>query len=88
MASWSHVHPLRPAAGATRFAARFKDVIGRTPADYVTEWRLTIAQEELRAGKPVGTVAAELGYTSASAFSRSFAQRLGLAPRAWLAQAA
>ena len=67
------------------FAARFKEVVGRTPADYLTEWRLTIAQEQLRAGTPVSTVAAELGYASASAFSRTFAQRLGQAPRAWLA---
>lgn len=69
------------------FAARFKEVIGRTPADYVTEWRLTIAQEQLRAGTSVSAVAAELGYASASAFSRTFAQRLGRSPRAWLASA-
>jgi AraC-like DNA-binding protein len=66
------------------FASRFKDVVGQTPVDYLTEWRLTIAQENLRAGMPVGTIAAELGYASASAFSRSFAQRLGRSPRAWL----
>jgi AraC-like DNA-binding protein len=70
------------------FAARFKDVVGRAPGDYLTEWRLTIAQEQLRAGQSVGTVAAELGYASASAFSRAFTQRLGRSPRAWLALAA
>lgn len=69
------------------FAARFKEVIGRTPADYVTEWRLTIAQQHLRAGMSVSAIAAELGYTSASAFSRTFAQRLGRSPRAWLTPA-
>lgn len=67
------------------FAARFKEVVGRTPADYVTEWRLTIAQGELRAGASVSSVAADLGYASASAFSRTFAQRLGESPRAWMA---
>lgn len=66
------------------FAARFKDVVGQTPVDYLTEWRLTIAQENLRAGTSVSTVAAELGYASASAFSRAFAQRIGRSPRAWL----
>lgn len=70
------------------FAARFKEILGRTPADYVTEWRLTIAQERLRSGLSVSEVAAELGYASASAFSRAFAQRLGCSPRAWLALAA
>lgn len=70
------------------FAARFKEVLGRTPGDYLTQWRLTIAQEQLRAGASVGTVAAELGYASASAFSRAFAQHIGRSPRAWLTSAA
>ncbi|MGW9158142.1 MULTISPECIES: AraC family transcriptional regulator [unclassified Microbacterium] len=70
------------------FAARFKDVLGRSPGDHLTDWRLTVAQEQLRAGMSVSTVAAELGYASASAFSRVFAQRIGRSPRAWLALAA
>ncbi|WP_341946919.1 AraC family transcriptional regulator [Microbacterium sp. LWH11-1.2] len=70
------------------FASRFKEVVGQTPVDYLTEWRLTIAQENLRAGMSVSTIAAELGYASASAFSRAFAQRLGHSPRTWLARAA
>ncbi|MCM3778877.1 AraC family transcriptional regulator [Microbacterium hydrocarbonoxydans] len=84
------LHSLARAATMSRsaFAARFKDVVGTTPADYLTEWRLTIAQEQLRAGTPVGTIATDLGYASASAFSRAFSQRLGCSPRAWLALAA
>lgn len=70
------------------FAARFKEVLGCSPGDYLTEWRLTIAQEQLRAGMSVTSVAAELGYASSSAFSRVFAQRMGHSPRAWLALAA
>ncbi|MGV2983645.1 AraC family transcriptional regulator [Microbacterium sp. AGC85] len=70
------------------FAARFRQVVGRPAADYLTEWRLTIAQSRLRAGMSVTDVAAELGYASASAFSRAFSQRLGSSPRAWLAPAA
>lgn len=70
------------------FAARFKEVVGRTPGEYLTEWRLTIAQSQLRAGMSVSAVAADLGYASASAFSRAFAQRIGRSPRAWLALAA
>lgn len=70
------------------FAARFKDVLGRSPGDHLTEWRLTVAQEQLRAGMSVSTVAAQLGYASASAFSRVFAQRIGHSPRVWLALAA
>lgn len=76
------------AMSRSAFASRFKEVIGQTPVDYLTEWRLTIAQENLRAGMSVSTIAAELGYASASAFSRAFAQRIGHSPRAWLALAA
>lgn len=65
------------------FAARFKEVLGRSPGDHLTEWRLTVAQERLRAGQSVTSVAAELGYASTSSFSRVFAQRIGLSPRAW-----
>ncbi|KUL41219.1 AraC family transcriptional regulator [Actinoplanes awajinensis] len=67
------------------FAAHFKEVIGATPGQYLTQWRLTIAQERLRAGAAVSTVATELGYANASSFSRVFAQHLGTAPRNWLA---
>ena len=70
------------------FAARFKDVVGRTPADYLIEWRLTIAQDRLRSGASVSVVATDLGYSSPSAFSRAFTQRMGVSPRAWLAIAA
>ncbi|MFS3128535.1 AraC family transcriptional regulator [Nocardioides sp. Bht2] len=69
------------------FAARFKEVVGRTPADYLTEWRLTIAQAQLRAGASVSLVAADLGYASPSSFTRVFTQRIGVSPRAWSASA-
>ncbi|GAB09530.1 putative AraC family transcriptional regulator [Gordonia araii NBRC 100433] len=67
------------------FAARFKEKVGQPPADYLTDWRLTVAQERLRRGAAVSVVAGELGYSTPSAFSRVFSQRLGRSPRAWLA---
>ncbi len=66
------------------FAALFSDVVGSTPHDYLTSWRIMVAQRLLRRDKPISQVAAELGYTSSS-FSRVFTQRVGRSPRAWLA---
>jgi len=87
--SWSlHTLARRSNMSRSAFAAHFREVVGTTPVDYLTEWRLTIARQQLRAGAAVSTVAAELGYASASAFSRAFSQRMGCSPRAWLAPAA
>lgn len=74
-------------AGMSRsgFAARFKEVVGTTPADYLTDWRLALAKARLRRGDAVKLIADNLGYANASALSRVFAQRVGMSPRAWLA---
>lgn len=66
------------------FAAKFKELLGQTPADYLAEWRFTVAKEQLKLGTPVAIAAANLGYSSPSAFSRAFTQRAGRSPRAWL----
>jgi AraC-like DNA-binding protein len=74
-------------AGLSRsaFAQRFKSVVGATPADYLANWRLTIAQAELRKGASVKAIADTLGYANASALSRLFTQKVGVSPRRWLA---
>lgn len=73
-------------AGMSRsaFAAAFKSQVGQGPAEYLADWRLSIAQARLRRGASIKTVASELGYSGASALSRVFAQRLGRSPRDWL----
>lgn len=67
------------------FAERFKALVGQSPGDYLAEWRLLVAKERLRSGRPVAVTAHELGYSGSSAFSRAFTQRVGQSPRAWLA---
>ncbi len=69
-----------------RFAARFSSIVGTPPGDYLTGWRLGLAQSLLRKGLPVNQVAAQVGYTSASALGRVFTQRMGRSPTAWRQQ--
>lgn len=75
-------------AGMSRstFAAAFKAHMGIGPAEYLAQWRLSIAQSRLRDGAPLTVLAHELGYSSASALSRVFSHKLGVAPRDWLKQ--
>lgn len=79
--SWS-LDDLAEAAGMsrTRFATHFRASVGRTPMDYLTRWRMTIARELLAKGKPVKVVAGRVGYDSAAAFSRVFSRVTGEAP--------
>lgn len=87
-ADWT-VASMAATAGLSRatFAALFRETVGQTPNDYLTGWRVTVAQERLRAGHSVARTANTLGYTSAAAFSRAFSQRAGLSPRRWLLEA-
>jgi transcriptional regulator GlxA family with amidase domain len=65
----------------TRFAAHFRTRIGQTPIEYLTVWRMTVAGQLLASGKPVKSVAQQVGYQSAAAFSRVFSRVTGQAPR-------
>jgi AraC-like DNA-binding protein len=67
---------------------RFREVTGETPADYLAAWRVMTAQRLLARGAPVKQVAEDVGYGSASALSRAFVRRLGIAPGQWLRQQA
>lgn len=68
------------------FAAHFHQVVGMTPADYLTTWRVSLAQSRLRQGSPIALVANEVGYESASALARTFRRKIGVSPSEWLKQ--
>jgi AraC-like DNA-binding protein len=73
-------------AGMSRsaFAAAFKDATNTTPGAYLTDWRLSLAASKMHAGQPLKMIAAELGFASASSFSKAFRQRFDQSPREWL----
>lgn len=63
------------------FAARFVEIVGCSPMEYLARWRMSLAQDALRSGgKSLEDLAEEIGYQSASAFSTAFRKRLGCAP--------
>lgn len=66
--------------------ARFRQVLGRSPIRYLTEWRMHVA-EELLATTDIGVVmvARRVGYDSEEAFSRAFKRARGLSPSHWRA---
>ncbi|MFC6672223.1 AraC family transcriptional regulator [Marinobacterium aestuariivivens] len=69
-----------------RFASAFRETVGQTPGDYLTQWRLGLAQSLLRDGKPTDWVANAVGYSGAPALAKVFRQSLGLSPTQWLKQ--
>lgn len=68
----------------TRFIERFRERVGQTPAAYLADWRIGLAQAGLRQGVSIKQLAGDLGYANPSALSRAFAARAGCSPRDWL----
>ena len=63
------------------FAARFGQLVGDGPIEYLTRWRMLLAGRSLLRGEPIGAVARSLGYESESAFSTAFKRVMGSPPR-------
>ena len=77
------VESLAEAAGMSRsaFAARFKELLGQTPLEYVTEWRMQKAMQLLQQrDKKLIDVARSVGYQSDAAFSKAFKRVVGANP--------
>jgi AraC-like DNA-binding protein len=63
------------------FAARFKELLGQTPLEYVTEWRMQKAIQLLEErDKKLIDVARSVGYESDAAFSKTFKRVVGASP--------
>lgn len=81
---WS-LEELAIAVGMSRtsFALQFKRLVGNTPMDYLTEWRMSMAYSKLQLSKDtVLAIALDIGYQSEAAFSRAFKKVIGKSPGA------
>ena len=80
--NWS-VTSLAAEVGLSRsgFSARFTEMVGQSPKQYLTTWRMRLAEDRLaRERTPILQLANELGYGSEAAFSRAFKREIGVAP--------
>jgi AraC-like DNA-binding protein len=63
------------------FAERFTQLMKVPPMQYVTQWRVTIAEQLLRdRQQSVASIAQQLGYSSEAAFRRLFKRVSGISP--------
>jgi AraC-like DNA-binding protein len=64
------------------FALKFRNVLGQTPLEYLTQWRMYEAGAMIRSNNAsFSEVASAVGYGSQSSFSRVFRREMGVAPR-------
>lgn len=86
-----HQHPSRDwtvsmlarEVGMSRSAlsARFRELVGEPVKQYITEWRMQLAREELMGSRRTLLEIAEThGYQSEAAFSRAFKRVFGISP--------
>ena len=89
-----HKHPaqawtledLARAAGTSRsvLAERFQQLVGTSPMQYLTQWRMMLAANLLRhSNTPLAHIAEGVGYQTDTAFIRAFRREFGAPPAAW-----
>jgi len=73
-------------AGTSRsvLAERFQHLVGSSPIQYLTQWRMLLAANLLcRSNASLARIAADVGYQTDTAFSRAFRREFGAPPAAW-----
>jgi AraC-like DNA-binding protein len=77
---------LARAAGTSRsvLAERFQQLVGSSPIQYLTRWRMLVASNLLsRSNASMSRIAEAVGYQTDTAFSRAFRREFGAPPAAW-----
>src|SRR5215470_9598313 len=83
--SWT-VEELARAANTSRsvLAERFQNLVGTSPMQYLTQWRMLLAANMLsRSNTPLARIAEDVGYQTDTAFSRAFRREFGKPPATW-----
>jgi AraC-like DNA-binding protein len=63
---------------------KFKKLVGASPVEYLTDWRMQIAAQWLReSGMTIDRVAERCSYDSVPAFSKAFKRTFGVSPGAF-----
>ncbi|WP_225032204.1 AraC family transcriptional regulator, partial [Paraburkholderia sp. XV] len=72
----------RAAMSRTSFALRFKELVGLSPMDYLTRWRMNLAAARLAHSRDsIAEIGRALGYESEKSFSAAFKRIMKCAPR-------
>ena len=72
------------ALSRSALAERFTSLVGESPIQYLTRWRLALAAQALRSGNDsVARVAESSGYESEAAFNRAFKREFRVPPATW-----
>ena len=73
-------------AGTSRsvLAKRFQQLVGNSPMQYLTQWRMLLAANLLRrSSASLASIAEDVGYQTDTAFSRAFRREFGSPPARW-----
>ena len=83
--NWS-ARELASAAGMSRsvFFEKFRHLVGETPNEYLTKWRIHVACRMLRdQGHTVASAGYHVGYATEAAFSNAFVRLMDIRPGAY-----
>jgi AraC-like DNA-binding protein len=83
--AWT-LEELARAANSSRsvLAERFAHLVGSSPMQYLTQWRMLLAANQLaRSNAPLARIAEDVGYQTDTAFSRAFRREYGVPPATW-----
>ncbi|HSE12187.1 MAG TPA: AraC family transcriptional regulator [Rudaea sp.] len=83
--AWT-LNELARTAGTSRsvLAERFQHLVGNSPMQYLTQWRMLLAANLLRGSNAqLASIAEDVGYQTDTAFSRAFRREYGTPPAAW-----